>query len=187
METTISEEYHFGKLLDLRTKNVCKKYFSWGRSKNNIHPAFMKLSTVSGIWVQASVIAVLTLLCALVLVTSMLAEEMDERTKEEAFLVENETSSSALDDWLSQLNKLHILIEKIKGLFSPILTLYVFYIFVEFPCRVYELIQYIPALKNIDWMQFSPTVFSIFMLSLRLGTIVAAIHQLQQKVISLTG
>lgn len=185
--TTIEEEYNLGKLLNLGLGvDFCKDEHA-----DNIKmlPVYMKLSYVIGIWVQLSVIAVLTLFCTFILITSLLAEQLDEKTKEEVFLTEGDSEllSFSLKEWLSQFNQLHILVERIKDCFSPILAIVIFYLAIQFPYEAYLLVMYImqiihgfqpPEPLNLILLRF-------LKLLLRLGTIVFAVQQLQDKVESI--
>lgn len=74
----------------------------------------MSLSFATGIWVQSSAIAVLTLFRALVLVTSLLAEELDKKTNEKTFPTESDAFSLALDEWLHKFYQLQCLAETRK-------------------------------------------------------------------------
>ena len=121
----LTNDYNTGIILYMinfrpSSKEICNKTIF--REMLNVPPIVRKLSLATGIWVQLSIIAVLTVFCALVLVTALLAEELDDRTKEEAFPVDEDGLALALDGWFKQLNHLHILEEMIQDFFSPILT-----------------------------------------------------------------
>ena len=122
---TIVKTYSFEKIVNLGFRDFCD-YRSLYEAKIEVSPAFIPLSWITGIWVQSSVIAVLTLFCALTWTTSLLAKELDNRTKEEEFLVEGNALSSALDDWLRLFDKLHLLVDSINDFFHAILAITVF-------------------------------------------------------------
>ena len=162
------------------------------REMLNVPPIVRKLSLATGIWVQLSIIAVLTVFCALVLVTALLAEELDDRTKEEAFPDDRDGLSLALDGWFKQLNHLHILVEMIQHCFSPILTLTFLYYFIQFPYIIFELMIGVLRKTNFRYeikCQFFPFIHPVaqtlsyaLMLFVRMGIIVSVCRQLQNKV-----
>jgi len=157
-----------------------------------VSPIVRKLSLATGIWVQLSIIAVLTVFCALVLVTALLAEELDDRTKEEAFPTDRDALSIALDDWLKQLNHLHILVERIQDCFSPILTLTFVYCFIHFPYIVFDLMIGVLVKTDIYYEikgSFFPYIHPLavtmsyaLMLSVRMAIIVTVCRRLKNKV-----
>lgn len=172
---SVGKSYSFGKFFNLGIADLCKPAVYSARIE--LPPDYMKLSAIIGIWVRSSVIPVLTLFCALVLIASLLTEELDERTKKEAFA----TDGDALDDWLDQFDKLHIFVENIKNFFTPILAITVIYFFVQFPYQVFDIIRDIWILKPAG--QRIPQLLTIvLMFSVRLVFIVAVCQQLQDKV-----
>jgi len=155
-------------------------------------PAYMRFSLVTGIWVQSSVIAVLTVFCAFTSIISFLAEELDERTNHKAFSVEIDALSHKLDEWLNQFHQVHVMVENLKEYFSLILTLFAFYAFIHSPHHICAMMLDIyveddgnGSLINLSFDFYNKLLFTL-MLCVRLGTIVTVCHQLEDSVIVFT-
>ena len=198
----IAEEYNLEKWTDLgldckytrelpyniHSSHICStKNGTFGcerRKPTSYETIIENVSYATGIWIHSSTMAVLTLICALILVTSLLVEELDQRTEVEVLTLSTDgiTLSLALDNWLRQFDQLHLLIEMVKDFTSPILTLTVLYYVVESPGLADTLIRYVLSFPVIKWVQLFSLTFDILMVSLRLGTIVTVCHNLQVKV-----
>lgn len=167
--------YNFNKLFNLGFTDLCnKKAYS---AKLAMSPLSTNLASITGIWVQSAVIAVLTIFCALVLVASLLAEELDNRTKEETFIP---SLSAALDDWLTQFHQLNVLVERIQDVFSQILAFTLFQVFVQFP---YQIDIFIGKILNPAYSPLLSQIISNIMMNfIQLSTIVFVCQQLQNKV-----
>ncbi len=187
--SNFTSKYDFDKFLfDRSVGDLCKNTIVKVSSKIEMSTVKTLMAITAGFWAKSSVIAVLTVFCVLISTTSLLAEEMDERTKEETFSGGKEATSIALDEWLGQFHQLHLIVEKMKDCFSLILALTVFHLFVNFP--------YITLVfANAILINRPPTIYFSFlwdilsnvapltiMLSIRLTTISTVCHQLRDKV-----
>ena len=176
--------YNFGKMFNLGHADICNT--TAARARIEMPPAFTIVSLGTGMWVQSSVIAVLTLFCALISISSLLAKELNDRTKKETFRGDGEKFSFALDEWLSQFHKLHCLVESIQEYFSPLLVFTIFYYFFHFPYQSFELFKYMFNRNLVNHLNFNyifREIASVFVLfSLRLGTIVIVGKELKEKV-----
>lgn len=152
-------------------------------------PACIPISWITGIWVQSSLIAVLTFFCALILTASLLAEALDKRTKEGGFPMEENEMSSALEDWLSQFDKLNLLVDSINDFFNAILAITVFYYFNHFPLSVFNFLDYFImkmfGKTSKTWKVILKFSLPVLMFVLRFATIAIVCQQLQVKVIYL--
>lgn len=90
-----------------------------------------KMAYPIGIWVQSSMIAVLSVLCNLMWTASLLAEELDEKTIEfENMDDEDGRPSLEQEKWLGQFNLLTNFIEEINNFFGYIMILTLLHTFV---------------------------------------------------------
>lgn len=186
---TIVKTYNYEKIFNLGFADFCDDSYYY-ELKIRYSPALIPLSWITGIWVQSSVIAVLTLFCALILTTSLLAEELDKRTIEEAFPVEENALSFAIEDWLSKFNKLLFLVDIISDFFQPILAITVFYYFDHFPLSAYNfltsfLTKTYGKKDQAYWKGILILILPLLMDILRIGTIAIVCQQLQVKVLYL--
>ena len=85
----MSYQFHLGKLVNLGHVGNCNGTAYKGKI-NRMSPIYKQLSLITTIWARSYIITILTLFCALVLVTSLLAEELDKRTTETAFFKKKE-------------------------------------------------------------------------------------------------
>lgn len=175
----IGRSYTLGKMLNLGLTDICKPYVYL--AKMEIPPVLLQMSSIIGLWVRSAVVPVLTLFCALIFVSSLLAEELDNKTKENEFPTEREAMSLALDDWLIEFDQLYKLIEIIKDFFKPILAITIFYFFIQFPCSVYNLILN-AFINSAPWSVLKQNMWFICMLTLRFCTIAIVCQQLRDKV-----
>lgn len=201
--TNIAEKYNIEKWLDLGldcnytrklpynndSSKICYKknetFYCEKRGPTTYETFIENVSYAIGIWLHSSVMAVLTFICGLILVTSLLAEEIDQRTEVQflTFSTDGDALSLALENWLRQFDQLHLLVEMVKDFSSPILAITIFYYFTKFPGFADTLIRYLMIHPfMITWVQLFSLIFNILMISLRLGTIVTICNQLQDKV-----
>ncbi len=184
---TIVKTYSLEKIFNLGFADFCDHRYFY-EAKLEVSPALIPLSWMTGIWVQSSVIAVLTLFCALIWTTSLLAEELDKRTKEEGFPVERDALSYALDDWLSQFDKLYLLVDDINDWFKTILAIATFYFFNHFPLSAFTFLNYFFMDVNEGteqtWEIVSVKILPLLMDLLRFCTIAIVCQQLQVKVLN---
>lgn len=132
----MSLQFHLGKLANLGHVDICNVTAYKGKF-NRMSAIYKQLSTTTTIWAQSYIIAIMTLFCAFVLVTSLLAEELDKRTTETDFPTERDGITLALDNWLNQFHQLYLMVERINECFGPILAITLFYYFVFFPYKVF--------------------------------------------------
>jgi hypothetical protein len=131
--------------------------------------------------VRLSVIAVLSLFCALILTASLLAEELDERTKEEVFLTEGDS----LDDWLSRFDEFHLLVDSINDRFNAILAITLFYYFTHLPLPIFDIMDFVadpPDQYYQPGLILIRSMLLVLMYALPFGTIAIICQQLQVKV-----
>lgn len=180
------KSYNFGKLFNLGLADICNKTVT--RAKIKMPPVYANVSLGTGIWVQSSVIAVLTLFCALVVsITSLLAEELHKKRKEESFSTDDgDKLSFELDEWLTQFHEIRCLVESIQEFFSLILAFSMFYYFVHFPYQAFELLNYLSNRNLVNYRNFyyifEEIISVILLFSLRLGTFVTVSNELKKKV-----
>lgn len=177
----IISEFNFGKFF---------YYFKFGLPDNCIRkrvhyskeflsigmtPVYRELSLVTGLWVHLSIIAIFNLFCALVSIASLLAEELDKRTKEKAFPTDRKALSFAIENWFIEFDRLYVMVERINKCFGPIVALAVAYYFVQFPSIV----------QNVLMEGFFPDYSSYLcktLIFIRLCTIITVCNQLETKV-----
>jgi len=184
---SIVTTYNYEKIWYLGFADFCDNP-SFYEAKIKLLTAFIPLSWITGFWVQSSVIAVLTLFCALIWTTSLLAEELNKRTKDEAFPVEENALSFSIEDWLIKFNKLHLLVDRISDFFQPILAITVFYYFDHFPLSLFAFLKSFlkkPIRKPVptNWKSVFFFILPLLMDFLRFGTIAIVCQQLQVKVL----
>lgn len=184
----MSYQFHLGKLVNLGHVVNCNGTAYKGKI-NRMSPIYKQLSLITTIWARSYIIAIFTLFCTLVLVTSLLAEELDKRTTDTAFSKKKNGLTLALDNWLNKFHQLYLLVERINECFSPILAITVFYYFVFFPYKVFGFMHdviVIDSETNLSrlWSRIPYNIsYSFLMLFVRLVTIVNVCDQLQGKVI----
>ena len=159
------------------------------------------MSGISAIWIRLSILAVLTLFCALAWIASLLAEELDKRTNETTFPVEREAYSTALKKWFHQFQLFNVLVERINDLFSPIIALHFLLFSIWFVQLFYNFVnEHNIVNMDIDYV-FNPShgrkkprrwfIDQIpdwtFILYMRFAIIAIVCHQLQKKVFHYTG
>jgi len=185
-EYAIGKTYSFDKILSLGYTDFCYSRYNY-ETKIKVSPELVPCSWITGILVQSSDTAVLTLFCALIWTTSLLAEELDNRTKEEGFLLEGDAVSSALDDWLCLLDKIYLLVESVNDLFNGILAIAAFYYFSHFPLSTFTFLDYFfmktKGKTTKTWGKIFINMLPMLMDVLRLGTIAFVCQQLQIKVL----
>lgn len=174
--TTIGKTYTFGKMFNLGIEDICKPAVY--SAKMEMPPIYIQFSSIIGVWIRSSAAPVLTLFCALVLVASLLAEELNNQTNIEAFSTERKNN---LNEWFNNFNQLHIIADSIKDCFNPILAITVVYFFFQFPCSVYNIILNVFMNSAPSFIIFQNMYF-IFMLSLRFGTVAIVCQHLRDKV-----
>ncbi len=166
----IVAEFNFGKIayfLEAGLPDKCvsnrirysKEFLTIGTA-----PVYRELSLAAGFWVQLSIIAVLNTFCALVSIASLLAEELDRRTKKKSFPTERK--ALALEKWFIEFDRFYVLVERIKSCFSPILALAVVYYFIQFPSIVQHFLMY-------GFFSDFPAYVYKTLIFIRLSTIVA--------------
>jgi len=151
-------------------------------------PAINKPALGMRIWIQSSVIAVLTLFCALVWLASLLAVELaGKKARESLFLNREENDagpSLELEKWMNQFHILSVFIENIDNVFSPILVLTMFLKTIRFSEHFFRTLIFM--LKSPSWNGFLYWIPNrgIFMLtdSISLFMIVFVSQQLENKV-----
>lgn len=148
-------------------------------------PAYDYLSLVTATWVYSSVIAVLLLCSVLVWIASLMAEELERRTRHETAAVGRES----LNDWLRQFHLFNLLVEGINECFSPILGItvlcYGFYLsnFVYLALIKIVLIDKVSFYpKRVNSFISNFTVLGILQ-SLRFIVLVMQCHKLQETVL----
>ncbi len=156
-------------------------------------PAVNKPALVMRIWIQSSVIAVVTLYCTLVSLASLLVDGFHKRTKKSSFLNNKKhgntkKSSLQLDKWLNQFHILNLFIENIMDLFGPILVLTIFRKIVQFTQYFRHIVNFLTYSRN-TWRRLFFVVFnqdgiglSMLINSLSLVAIVIVSAKLQTKV-----
>jgi len=152
--------------------------------ESKLSPVYKKLGFVASIWVQSSVVAILTLFCALAWTASLLAEELEKRAIPEAhFPKENrEHYKRAMDDWLSQFHLFNSLVERIDDFFNPIITVTVSYFFFILSFCFFVSLDSLPHVGEAFGHFTRP--YPALMLYSRLATVVFVCHQLRTKVSS---
>jgi len=149
-------------------------------------PAINMLVLGMRIWIQSSVIAVLTLFCALVWLASLLAEELSGKKTRESLVwnKKDDGPSLELEKWMRQFNNLSIFIENIDNVFSPILVLAIFLKTIRFSEYFFRTLVYLKYMQS--WYAFLHWISNqgILMLidSISLLTVVLISQQLENKV-----
>ena len=156
-------------------------------------PAVNKPAIAMIIWIQSSVIAVVTLFCTLVSLASLLVEEFHKRIKKSYLWSRKKygntkITSLELDQWLNQFHILNLFIENIMDIFRPILVLIIFRKIVQFSEYFRLIIQFLTYSRQ-TWRRFFFMAFnqdgiglSMLINSLSLVTIVIVSEKLQVKV-----
>ena len=156
-------------------------------------PTVNKPALAMRIWIQSSVIAVVTLFCTFVSLASLLVDEFHKRTKKSSFLNNKKhgntkKSSLELDKWLHQFHILNLFIENIRDFFEPILVLTIFRKMVQFTEYFRRIVNFLTYPRN-TWLKLFFTVLnqdgigpSMLIDSLSLIAIVIVSAKLQTKV-----
>lgn len=145
------------------------------------------------IWMQSSVIAVLTLFCSLVWLASQLAKELAGKRARECLLWNQEKENTdgpslKLQNWMNQFNILYVFVENIDSVFSPILVLAIFLKMIRFSDHFYQILVYFSSNStNSTWDEkvlhwFSNRGVFFFNDSLSLFMIAFVSQQFENKV-----
>jgi len=153
-------------------------------------PAINKPALGMRIWIQSSVIAVLTLFCALVWLASQLAEELAGKKARESLFWNREEEDAGpsleLEKWMNQFHILSVFVENIDNVFSPILVLTMFLKAIRFSEHFFRTLIFL--IKDPSWIAFLHWIPNrgILMLtdSISLFMIVFVSQQLGKKVIN---
>ena len=140
------------------------------------------------IWIQSSVIAVLTLFCALVWLASQLAEELAGKKARESLFWNREEEDAGpsleLEKWMNQFHILRVFVENIDNVFSPILVLTMFLKMIRFSEHFLKTLVFLKFHQSWNSFLFWIPNRGIFMLtdSISLFMIVMVSQQLENKV-----